>query len=511
MQNRTIQVMGFAAAIALLLTACKKDKDSTTTPPPPPEVINQISFSDLKKLSTSASVTVPNDTKIRGIVISNAGKKNLDANTVILQDTTGGAGLVVSFGAAPTAALGDLVEINVSKQTLAQVNGEVILQGIAADSLKKVGTGTVTPKQTNAKDLTTNAAAWDGTLVTLPEGNFTGGNGKYSGTLQYIDSTGTTATVVTAGASFENTAYPLSVASLTGIVRVNGSTVQVNLRDTTDAPAKQGYFFVDDFSGADVGYYANPIYGYNISPVYSGYPYQFITNATAKYNNWTSELGAHLSDYLWSPAGKNIAHFGPMTADNADASFATVGRNYLTVLPVGADLSGDLISGNGTLNGFSLYFDGSPDAYAKYLKSITVVFACSKQQPAYQDLITAGAINSIQWNTSNTNYNTKILLTAGQIDYYAGVNEVIDSSATFNDRGIWHTVKFEGDINAKWLAIQTQVKSYSDPGLIHFRPASIADYTSGTITTSSGTYKFGNPIIIDKIILEFSQQPLWWQ
>jgi hypothetical protein len=220
-----------ALTIALSIVSCKKDKKSDPAPTPQ----QTITFENLLKLSTGASVKAPDNTKITGIVISDVSNKNIDPKTVVLQEATGKAGIVVTFTAAQTFALGDQVDVNISGQTLAQVNGEVELTNIPAANAKKSGTGTITPAMTNAAAIVKNAAAMDGTLVTIPATGFSGTSANYTGTLTVTDSTGTVSSNVLAGAAFENTAYPVSLSSLTGIVRISGTTVRVDIRGTADA------------------------------------------------------------------------------------------------------------------------------------------------------------------------------------------------------------------------------------------------------------------------------------
>lgn len=229
----TIKHILLALTVMVSVTACKKDKKSDPAPPPP---VNAITLTALKALSTGASVRVSDNTKISGVVISDVSNKNIDPKTVILQDPASQTGIIIIFDAAQTFALGDQVEVNISNQTLAQVNGEIELTNVAAANAKKTGTGTITAKAATAADITTNKAAWDGTLVSIASADLalTGGNGKYSGTLTIANSTGTLTSNVLAGASFENTAYPVSVSSITGIVRTSGNDIRIDIRKPAD-------------------------------------------------------------------------------------------------------------------------------------------------------------------------------------------------------------------------------------------------------------------------------------
>jgi hypothetical protein len=233
----TIKQTLLALTIALSMVSCKKDKKEDPTPPP--VEIKAMTFTELKALSTGASVKMPDAKKITGIVISDAGAKNIDSKTVVLQETTGQTGLIVTFDAAQTFAVGDQLEVIVSNQTLAQTNGEIVLQNVPAANAKKTGTGTISTKATTATDIVANKTAWDGTLVTLSEGSFSGGNGdgKYTGSLTYTDAAGAVKSNILSGATFAGTAYPAAVNTITGIVRVNGTDVSIDLRNSSDVAA----------------------------------------------------------------------------------------------------------------------------------------------------------------------------------------------------------------------------------------------------------------------------------
>lgn len=246
----TIKQSLLALTIALSIVSCKKDKKDPE--PAPPTEVKAISLTDLKALSTSASVKVPDGKKISGIVISDAAGKNTDSKTVVLQEAADKPGILINFAAAQTFAVGDQVEVNISNQTLAQVDGEVVLTNVPAANAKKTGTGTIAAKVTTAAAIATNKTAWDGTLVQLPAGAFSGGNGKFSGTLTYTDASGAVKSNVLAGAAFENTDYSTSIDAVTGIVRISGNDVRVDIRNANDVSTAVKYLLTEDFKTATV-------------------------------------------------------------------------------------------------------------------------------------------------------------------------------------------------------------------------------------------------------------------
>ena len=238
---KTLKQTLFVLTIALSIVSCKKDT------PAPPVTVTAITITDLKALSTGASVKVADGKKISGIVISDISAKNVDSKTVVLQEAADKQGIVITFDAAQTFMLGDQLEVNISNQTLAQVNGEVVLSNIPAANAKKTGTGTIAAKAITVSALLTDKTLLDGTLVQLPAGTFSGGNGQFTGTLSFTDASGTIKSAVLAGAAFENTDYAPSIDGITGIVRINGSDIRVDMRNASDVNTSIKYILTEEF------------------------------------------------------------------------------------------------------------------------------------------------------------------------------------------------------------------------------------------------------------------------
>lgn len=348
----TIKQSLLALAMALSIVSCKKDKKADPAPLP----VQVITLTDLKALSTSASVKLPDSRKISGIVISDVNSKNTDAKTVIIQEATDKPGILINFDAAQTFALGDQLEVDISNQTLAQVNGEIVLNNIPSANAKKVGTGTIVARQTSADQVLSNATTWNGTLVTLGSGRFTGdGSGKYKGLLNYTDEKGTVKSNVLPGATFENSDYPASCATFTGIVRVNGTNIRIDIRKGTDAT--QGAIsriITEDFS----------------------------TITTAVQDSWVDPddhnnigSGQNLKgkgDILWT-TGNGFMRFVPGQGTDAaekDATFITAGKKYVYIFSNAADAT--------NLNTVEAYFATNCDkGELKSLKTVSVTFAAS--------------------------------------------------------------------------------------------------------------------------------------
>lgn len=220
-------------AIAMItgIVSCKKDNKD---PQPAPVEVKTITITELKALSTSTNVKIPDGRKVKGIVISDAAGKNIDSKTLVLQEATDKPGIIVTLDATNTFAIGDELELTISNQTLAQVNGELVLQNIPSSNARKTGSGTINAKVTTIANIIANKNAFNGTLVSINATNLSGENGKFTGSLTVADATGSAGSNIEAGATFENTAYPKSVSSLTGIVRISGDKIHIDIRSASD-------------------------------------------------------------------------------------------------------------------------------------------------------------------------------------------------------------------------------------------------------------------------------------
>lgn len=334
----TIRLTMLTLLIALSIFSCKKD-DGKNAPTP----AQTVTFDDLKKLSTDTSVKVSGNLKISGIVISDAGNKNIDSKTVVMQEGTDKPGIIVNFDAAQSFATGDRLEVTISGQTLAKVNGEIVLQNIPVANAKKTDTATITAKATTIADINANKAAWDGTLVSIAATEVSNSTSTFKGTLTVKDASGTLSSNILAGASFENTALPPSVSMLTGIVRVNGNEVRIDIRKPSDILAGAITRIVtEDFTNVTA-----------VTPNYSD-PKAFYEFSTA--------LG------LWT--GQNDVRAYGFLGSEYDADFTTADRTYVYLIQARFPPDRDYDLSN--------YIVGGPTTSIEGVKTVTLTFAGSK-------------------------------------------------------------------------------------------------------------------------------------
>lgn len=472
-------------AIGISFASCKKDKKTDPAPVP----AEAISFAELKKLSTAASVKVPDAKKITGIVISDASNKNIDAKTVILQEATGKPGIVITFDAAQSFAPGDQVEVNISNQTLAQVNGEIQLINILSAKVQKTGTGTITPAIINADDVVKNAVALSGTLVTLPAGNLSGGNGKYTAGLTYTDATGAVQSNVLAGAAFENTAYPVSANSYTGIVRVNGNKVSVDIPNTTGViPGAIKRLVTIDFQDAKGGHVDLSVPSF-LTPDYAG----TINTATGDWGNITN--------------GTNLCWLFP--GSQFDGDFTSAGRKYL-YLGYGDDPG---LNNGGQLIDFGYNSLPLTTLNLAGLKTVSVTFAGSKISgtgvlPASTSLTGVASFDVLPFNPATDfiqvglTFSPLIPSNGDPATFFPALIKLTKLSPKITQLGQFYTLTW---------TIPTQAE-LTAAGLGSDQVAAILDNPNFTLINTSHKAAGANtqgaqltPVLIDKVVLGFSK------
>lgn len=500
--NTTWKLMTLGFVLLLTIVACKKNDPA---PKPQPEEVKIMTITELRALSTGASVKLPDGRKIKGTVISDAASKNIDAKTVVLQEATDKVGIIITFDAAQSYSVGDELEVTVSNQILAQANGEIVLQDIPVANAKKIGTGTITARTTTIADINANKKAWNGTLVSIGAGLFSG-TGKYTGTLAYTSESASIKTVISTGASFENTEYPALVNSLTGIVRISGNEVFINLRNKSDVKQSDSFVLSEDFSGSDLGEYTPfRALAVNKSPFSRNLTTTIGTKTTGEQLDIFSFNHVSISSYVGLVKNLSVNSMDP------DAAIMVPGKNYLSMLPITTEYTLNRLkdSENSWYGGghqrFTSAFalsrsNGTDDKdYFEYLKSITVIFAISKMQVSNFDP-TAILFKDI----------TTSVFDASKDGIYASLttgSKKLDSSPVYSDEGKWHTYTFS-DVNSK---VKKALESGSFSSLnLSFACANLnvrGKFFAGFRGNSEILY--GSPVIIDKIIFEFSQKPDW--
>ena len=136
--------------------------------------------------------------------------------------------------------LGDKIEVRVKDLSLENYKGLLELNGVPLVNIRKVGTGTITPRQTTVAEVIANIDQWQSTFVTvqgeyipkLDTGTF--GADKKATTNTIKDGETTINSYVSGYAKFYSETVPTGVKTITGIAGVNNNTPQLNIRNVDD-------------------------------------------------------------------------------------------------------------------------------------------------------------------------------------------------------------------------------------------------------------------------------------
>lgn len=190
-----------------------------------------VDISSIRSLFTGTTTAAPANQKIKGIVISDRGAKNLNSKNLYIQD--GSAGIVVRFEADHTFNLGDEIEVVISEREVSEFNKLLQINNVPLASVKLISTGkTVIPRTATIAELNTNFNAWESTLVKIVGATITGG-ATLSGNRTVGDGTGTIPMFTQTAATFAGTATPTGQVTITAILS-DFNAKQIILRNASD-------------------------------------------------------------------------------------------------------------------------------------------------------------------------------------------------------------------------------------------------------------------------------------
>lgn len=196
-----------------------------------------VSIADIRTAYASGETTGPDDSKIRGVVISDRDNGNINGQNIVIQDGT--AGIVVRFSSAHSFSLGEELEITVSGQELSDFNGLVQVNNVPVGNAVSQGTGSLpSPRVATIADILANASDWESTLVQIADASMSGGP-SYGDGVTVGDGTGSIPMFTFFSASFSDNIIPSSTGTLTAILS-NFNGYQLNMRNGDDADFEGG-------------------------------------------------------------------------------------------------------------------------------------------------------------------------------------------------------------------------------------------------------------------------------
>ena len=198
---------------------------------------NLVSIADIRSAYASGTTTGPDDSKIRGVVISDRDNGNVNGQNMVIQDGT--AGIVVRFTADHSFSLGEEVEVTVSGQELSDFNGLVQVNNVPLGNAVSQGSATLpTPRVATVAEILANGDEWESTLVQISDATMNGGPAYRDG-VTVSDGTGSVSLFTFFSASFSDDLIPTDEGTLTAIISdFNG--LQLNMRNAADADFEGG-------------------------------------------------------------------------------------------------------------------------------------------------------------------------------------------------------------------------------------------------------------------------------
>lgn len=201
--------------------------------------------------------------KITGVVISDKAGANIDANSVVIQQTyatanTAGditSGIVLKLSGPHNFNLGDSVQVNVGGGVLDRVNGSLTLSGLSSDKVTVLATGkTPAVRYVTLGMLAANTGLYESTLVSLHADakDYTPA-ATLSGTKELNDNTGAKIFLSTkTDAAFAAASLPIN-AQYTGIAGywnasgkdTTGAQKVVMLRTANDVQFRSGALYAN--------------------------------------------------------------------------------------------------------------------------------------------------------------------------------------------------------------------------------------------------------------------------
>ena len=198
-----------------------------------------ISIRELRNLQANGATTVPPLQKINGVVISDKANGNTNGTDLIIQD--GASGIVLQFAENHPFALGEQIEVDVSRLPFSEVQGLLHIINVPARRATSLGQGTPPePRTATIAEVRTSLESWESTLVRLEMVRFEDG-GLWKGENKVSDASGSAPIFTLGAASFAEEALPEEAVDLIAIVS-QAVDLQFSIRNLDDVINLSGPF-----------------------------------------------------------------------------------------------------------------------------------------------------------------------------------------------------------------------------------------------------------------------------
>ena len=220
----------------------------TPTPPTPPAGDGLV-VTIASVLALGANATIPANTFVEGVVISNMALNNLTSKKgMYIQDET--AGLQFYLAADHTFAFGDKVKVDLSNAKVGAYNGAVQISSLALDKITKISSGnTVTPKTVTIADFLANKyegqyVAIEGVQVAASDLSKTWVSGGAHTSINIEDANGNKFVVFSSKyATYGTSTVAQGSGTIKGISSINNGAMQIIFAQASDFAGLTGTRF----------------------------------------------------------------------------------------------------------------------------------------------------------------------------------------------------------------------------------------------------------------------------
>jgi DNA/RNA endonuclease YhcR with UshA esterase domain len=193
---------------------------------------DDVTLAEIRALYTGATINIPNNFQVKGVVISDGEAGNIHAQNIFLQDGT--AGIVVRFSEAHPFVLGQELTITVRGVELSEFRTLLQLNGVALSNVTDEKAGVLpSPRIATVADIKTNGEAWESTLVTVQNATISGST-TFNGVTKIGDASGEIDMFTSSAAVFSGNSLPSGAVSVTGVITEFDGTRQISMRNASD-------------------------------------------------------------------------------------------------------------------------------------------------------------------------------------------------------------------------------------------------------------------------------------
>lgn len=200
------------------------------------------SIKSIRALYMGVTSNIKDNSKVRGVVISDKDGKNINAQNLFLQDASGA--ITVRFTAAHNFALNEEIEVEVIGVELSEFKGLLQLNSVPLANAKSVSSSMqISPKLLTIAELTNGFAEYESSLVQIKNVKLTkASDSKYNFNVTATDNSGTISLFTSSSAIFANSDFPSVNVDLVAIASEfdNKQILLRNLKDVTNSGGGSG-------------------------------------------------------------------------------------------------------------------------------------------------------------------------------------------------------------------------------------------------------------------------------